>query len=55
MWHEAGGMRQVLARAWLALPVLIVIAFVMIELSHVASVNTVGNVDYFPMVDRALQ
>ena len=47
--------RQVLSRAWLVLPILIVIVFVMIEMSHIASVNTVSNVDYFPMVERALQ
>ena len=48
-------MRRVFETAWLGVPVLIMIAFVMVEMSHVASVNTVGNVDYFPMVERALQ
>jgi len=40
---------------WLVFPVLTVIAFVAVEMQHVASMITVNNVDYFPMVDRALQ
>ncbi len=47
--------RRVFSGAGLVVPVLIVIAFVTIEILHVAPMSTVGNIDYFPMVDRALQ
>jgi hypothetical protein len=40
---------------WLVLPILTVIAFVVVEMRHVVSMITVSNVDYFPMVERALQ
>ncbi len=40
---------------WLALPVVIVLAFVVVESQRVALTTTIGNVDYFPLLDRALK
>ena len=58
--REAHVIRQrfagpVLKVAWFVFPLMAVIAFVWVEVQHVASMITVSNVDYFPMVERALQ
>ena len=40
---------------WYVVAVLILIAFVVVEVQHVAPMIAISNVDYFPMVERALQ
>jgi hypothetical protein len=47
--------KSVLKMGWLVFPIATVIAFVAVEVQHVTPMVTVSNVDYFPMVDRALQ
>lgn len=43
-----------LKATWLALPFLTIIAFVAVEVRRVALTTTISNLDYFPLLDRAM-
>ena len=45
--------RSVLWVAWLALPILTVIAFIAVQVYRVALTTTISNLDYFPLLERA--
>jgi len=41
--------------AWLALPVITVLAFIAAEMYRVSQMITISNLDYFPLLDRAVR
>jgi hypothetical protein len=45
--------RPAIRTAWQLVPILAILAYIAIELQRVASVSTISNLDYFPLVDRA--
>ena len=47
-------LRRVAAWAWIVAPLGVVLAFVAIEAHHLSHSIAIGNLDYFPLVDRAV-
>src|SRR3990172_3044925 len=45
---------RVAAWAWIVAPLGVVLAFVAIEVHHLSQGIAIGNLDYFPLVDRAV-